>query len=298
MKLSGLRPLIARKKLPEQEAVRSAQLVEVTQKGTWRASVEKRKYALRLQARVPTPDPKPTFDRLVGIDLGVAHAVTTSDGIHYDARTGADLDERADEARRSVSRKRSKKRRSRRHRNELRKLARLTRRAINRRNDDYRHHAKDIAEYHTFVGFEGLRVTIMTRSARGTAKKPGSGVSQKRGLNRSIHRAAWSLFLIYLLSACVMAGTSCQGTLATGASITCFKCGYADKRNRESQSNFVCLSCGHFANADVNAASNVRRRATLWFAERRARGSPGRATVPEPGGRDGRPRRRESATRG
>lgn len=209
VKLPGLPPLIARKKLPEQETIRSAQLVDVTQKVTRHASVEKRKYALRLQARVPTPDPKPAFDKPVGIDLGVAHAVTTSDGIHYDARTAADLDERADEARRSMSRKRSKKRKSRRHRKERRKLVRLTRKATNRRNDDYRRHAKDIAENHTFVGFEGLRVTNMTRSARGTAKKPGSGVSRKRGLNRSIHRAAWSLFLMYLLSACVMAGASC-----------------------------------------------------------------------------------------
>ncbi|MEW6422977.1 MAG: zinc ribbon domain-containing protein, partial [Deinococcota bacterium] len=41
----------------------------------------------------------------------------------------------------------------------------------------------------------------------------------------------------------------------------CSKCGHTEKANRRSQSLFVCVSCGHEANADHNAAKNVLGRA-------------------------------------
>ncbi|MCW3052019.1 MAG: ISSoc1, transposase [Chthonomonadales bacterium] len=44
------------------------------------------------------------------------------------------------------------------------------------------------------------------------------------------------------------------------SSQTCHKCGHCEKRNRKSQSLFVCQSCGYTANADYNAAQNLRQR--------------------------------------
>ena len=38
---------------------------------------------------------------------------------------------------------------------------------------------------------------------------------------------------------------------------TCSVCGHCEKKNRKSQSEFVCRSCGHSMNADVNAALNI-----------------------------------------
>ena len=42
----------------------------------------------------------------------------------------------------------------------------------------------------------------------------------------------------------------------------CNECGYRDKTNRRSQSQFVCKGCGHVAHADRNAALNIRSRAS------------------------------------
>ena len=40
----------------------------------------------------------------------------------------------------------------------------------------------------------------------------------------------------------------------------CAACGHIDKANRKSQSSFLCVVCGHAANADANAAINISRR--------------------------------------
>jgi putative transposase len=44
---------------------------------------------------------------------------------------------------------------------------------------------------------------------------------------------------------------------------TCSACGYCDKANRKSQSNFLCKQCGHAENADFNAAKNIRDRGVV-----------------------------------
>lgn len=49
---------------------------------------------------------------------------------------------------------------------------------------------------------------------------------------------------------------------------TCNRCGFVDKHNRPSQTEFKCLCCGHTINADVNAAQNIKcRRSTLRFTK-------------------------------
>jgi len=48
--------------------------------------------------------------------------------------------------------------------------------------------------------------------------------------------------------------------LTLDTSQTCNQCGHISKENRQSQSKFVCTSCGHFANADINAFKNILDR--------------------------------------
>ena len=42
---------------------------------------------------------------------------------------------------------------------------------------------------------------------------------------------------------------------------TCPSCGYIDKKNRKSQAEFCCCSCGYFENADFVGALNIRQKA-------------------------------------
>ncbi|MBK03546.1 MAG: transposase [Deltaproteobacteria bacterium] len=47
---------------------------------------------------------------------------------------------------------------------------------------------------------------------------------------------------------------------AAYTSQTCSQCGYCDKRNRKSQSVFVCRECGTQSHADLNAARNIAEK--------------------------------------
>lgn len=54
--------------------------------------------------------------------------------------------------------------------------------------------------------------------------------------------------------------SNCNGDgLYRHTSQTCHECGHVAKGNRVTQAEFRCLSCGHEAHADVNAAKNILR---------------------------------------
>ena len=48
---------------------------------------------------------------------------------------------------------------------------------------------------------------------------------------------------------------------AAYTSQTCSACGVIDTASRLDQARFVCVACGHEANADTNAAITILRRA-------------------------------------
>ena len=56
----------------------------------------------------------------------------------------------------------------------------------------------DLARRFDMIRIEDLKVSAMTRSARGTADCPGTRVAQKRGLNREISRQGWGLLVARL----------------------------------------------------------------------------------------------------
>jgi putative transposase len=62
-------------------------------------------------------------------------------------------------------------------------------------------------------------------------------------------------FLSYKAS---LAGVPLVKVAPRNTSRTCAKCGCCAKGNRTSQEVFLCVSCGHRAIADKNAALNIR----------------------------------------
>lgn len=196
----------------------------------------------------------------VGIDLGVTHFATLSSGEHLDLPDLSKLLHRVTSLQQRLSHKQKGSRN--RHKAQHR-LSAAHRRLRNTKLDFLHKTSTYIAKNHSSVAMEDLKVTNMMKSAKGTKEQPGRHVKQKSGLNRSIAQQAWSLFrdlLVYKLN-------ELNGELRLVnpkyTSQTCPLCFTVDKRNRRSQSKFKCVSCGHTANADHNAATNILRLGVL-----------------------------------
>ena len=117
-----------------------------------------------------------------------------------------------------------------------------------------------LVKQYGIICLEDTKTKQMTRSARGTIDNPGSKVGQKAGLNRSILAQGWHGIHQKLAYKCQRQERTLITVPARNTSVTCITCGTADPASRKTQEQFRCASCGHEANADLNAAENIRRQ--------------------------------------
>lgn len=217
--------------------------------GQWFAAV---------QCEEEIADPAPSALPPVGIDMGVAVFASLSDGSSIAPGNYGKTALRAlRRAQRSLSRKR---RGSINRRKAIRRVARVQQRVANARKDFLHKHSTAIAKNHGTVVVEALPVRSMSASAAGTAAAPGRSVRQKSGLNRAILDQGWRTFRIMLAYKLVQRGGRLIEVPAAYTSQTCAACSVVDAASRRDQSHFVCVACGHKANADTNAAINILRR--------------------------------------
>lgn len=199
-----------------------------------------------------------TTGSMVGIDMGIAHTVTTSNGEHLDLPELLSPGERARKLR--LQRRLARRVKGSNRRERTRKsLARVRIREADRRKDWIEKTTTQLVRDHDFIAIEDLRVENMSRSARGTKESPGRNVRQKAGLNREIRNQAWAMFRQRLIDKAT-AATSPVTVVAVNpvnTSRRCSGCGHTAPDNRESQAVFRCQACNHTANADVNAAMNI-----------------------------------------
>ena len=111
------------------------------------------------------------------------------------------------------------------------------------------------------IVLEDLKITNMTKSAKGTLDKPGKSVKAKSGLNREILDKGWHLFETYISYKSQKYGKAYFKVNPKHTSQECNDCGYIHPDNRKEQSKFFCINCGNIDNADVNAAKVIAKRA-------------------------------------
>jgi putative transposase len=100
----------------------------------------------------------------------------------------------------------------------------------------------------------------MTSKTKGTVEKPSKNPSAKRALNRVITQQSWGLFFELLEYKLQERGGQLIKVAPRYTSQACNECGHISKENRKSQDKFVCTSCRHSANADINASKNILAR--------------------------------------
>jgi putative transposase len=210
------------------------------------------------------PVPIPTGGRAVGVDVGVARFLTTSDGqitanpkfLAAAAGVIADLQRRIERARRgSGNGKRLR-----------RALAKQWRKVRNRRRDFHHKTARALVNSCDVIALEKLSTAGMTRRPAPRPDPDHVGAflpnmaSAKAGLNKSILDAGWAQFATILAGKAVEAGRRVMFVNPAGTSIGCHRCGQRCARPR--QDTVICPVHGQI-DADLNGARNIAARAGL-----------------------------------
>ncbi|GHH62610.1 hypothetical protein GCM10017673_02130 [Streptosporangium violaceochromogenes] len=208
-------------------------------------------------------EPLPATGAVAGIDVGVASLVTTSDGVHLaNPRHLAASADRLAAAQRSPARK---KRGSKRRRKAVARVAALHGKVRRQRLDGAHKAANAPARDYDVIVCEDLRIANMTKAPapKPDPDRPGAFLpnraAAKAGLNKNILDAGWGVFLTILAGKAESAGRELIAVEPRNTSRTCPRCGHVAKDNRVTQAEFRCVSCGHVAHADVNAAINILR---------------------------------------
>ncbi|NUW35188.1 transposase [Nonomuraea sp. SMC257] len=205
--------------------------------------------------------PLPATGAVVGIDMGVARLVTTSNGDHIaNQRHLAASAGRLAAAQRDLARR---KRGSERRRKAVVRVAALHAKVRRQRLDGAHKAALALVRTYDVIVHEALKVTNMTRRAAPEPDGEGgwlpNGAAAKSGLNKSILDAGWGVFLTILSHKAESAGRKLIAVNPANTSRTCAECGHCAKENRTTQAEFRCVACGHTAHADINAAVNILR---------------------------------------
>ena len=203
-------------------------------------------------AAIPEPIPAPSNGEAVGVDRGVSVSAALSTGELLHA-PGMTVRER--QRLRRLERKLARARRGSERRARLKHaFARLRARETDRRKDWAEKASTDPARRFDLIRVENLKISKMTRSAKGTRADPGRNVRAKAGLNRGILRSGWGLLVRRLAD---KAPGRVEKISPAFTSQRCSACGRVDRGSRESQAVFRCTACGFAGHADVNAALNI-----------------------------------------
>jgi putative transposase len=209
-------------------------------------------------AQLPESASAPATGRVVGIDLGVRRLVSLSTGETLEGpRAGREASPAVRRAqRRLVRRLQGSKRRQK----AAQLLARRREREANRRRDAAHKLSRALVDGFDLIAHEDLRVRNMVRSSRAVTGESSQGVAAKRSLNREIVDQAWGILLSFLAYKAEEAGRRVVKVDPAYSSQTCASCGAVNAGSRQAE-RFRCVSCGHAANADVNAAKVILDRA-------------------------------------
>jgi transposase len=192
------------------------------------------------------PGATPTDAPVIGIDVGIAHFLTTSDGEHYGSFNG------------KLAERHKRDREKQRHKAKLRAclktkgvtrlpstrnktLARHVRQEINRAvNEVYRDHpeAQFVCEH---LNVAGMRF-------------------KARQMNAYLYASNLAHIPAQLAWGAAKRGIRARQVKSAYSSQECHRCHYVARQHRPNQQTFCCVVCGHSRHADVNAAENLASR--------------------------------------
>ncbi|SXN29261.1 Gifsy-1 prophage GlpA [Klebsiella pneumoniae] len=213
------------------------------------------KWYVSIQTEFEVPEPVHKAASMVGLDAGVTKLATLSDGTVYQPVNSFKASQRKlAMLQRQLSRK---VKFSASWQKQKKKIQRLHSHLANIRRDYLHKVTSEISKNHAMIVIEDLKVSNMSKSAKGTAERPGRNIRAKSGLNRSILDQGWYEMRRQLEYKQLWRGGQVLAIPPAYTSQRCACCGHTAKENRQTQSKFVCQVCGYTENADINGARNI-----------------------------------------
>lgn len=202
---------------------------------------------LTKQERIPLP----ANESQVGLDAGISFFASLSSGQQIANPRHTLANERKLRIRqRSLNRK---KKGSNRWKKQKLLVGKTQEKIANSRLDFLHKVSTPLVMSHGFIAVEDLNVRAMMRNKR---------------LAKHIADVSWGEFFRQLEYKSEWYGRAFVKVDPRYTSQTCNECKAVNKKSRLSQSEFVCVECGHVSNADTNAAQNILRQGMAVYRER------------------------------
>ncbi|MFL5663119.1 MAG: RNA-guided endonuclease InsQ/TnpB family protein [Ktedonobacteraceae bacterium] len=196
----------------------------------------------------------------VGIDLGVVHFATLSDGSTIEIpRHLRQSENKLKKSQEALSRK---KRGSKRRRKAAQHVGKVHRHIARQRTDFHHKEARKLVTKYQTIVFEKLQPAHMSKRPKpkqdeATGQYLPNGASAKAGLNKSILDAGWGRFQQICVSKAECAGSRVLFVSPKYTSQICSGCGAVVKKERSER--WHDCSCGCSLDRDHNAAMNILR---------------------------------------
>lgn len=215
---------------------------------------------------------------IVGIDLGLLHFATLSNGDTIEnPRYYRRSEKKLKKAQEALSRKKRKDDRTgckgNRRKKAVQQVAKCHRKVRNQRKDFLHKASRKLVQMYGTVVFEDLSTKNLVRRPKPkldteTGQFLPNGASSKAGLNKSITDAGWGMFVQYCQHKAEEAGATVLLVDPRKTSQICSGCGVEGEHKDLLERTHTCAHCGIVLDRDHNAAINIR---TLGLRQREAR---------------------------
>jgi len=197
----------------------------------------------------------------VGIDLGVSHLATLSNGVMIEhPRYSRRAKKKLEQAHQAVSRG---KKGSHRRTKAKKQLSKAYRKGHNQRRDFLHKESRKLVTQYQVIVFEDIKTSTLVRKPKAkqdeaTGQYLPNGAAAKGGLNTSILDAGWGMFVSMCSSKAEDAGRTFLKVSPKFTSQICSGCGTVKKKDLSER--WHSCECGTELDRDVNAAINILAR--------------------------------------
>lgn len=209
---------------------------------------------------VPEPE-KLGFDDILGVDFGITNLAVDSTGEPFSGKEVEQSREKYSTLRGTLRKKASAQSKDGKRPRSIHKFLKR----IGKKERHFQKHSNHCISKQIVDKAKTIGSAIALEDLSGIRKR----IEKRFGKNQRAKVSGWSFFELRqnIEYKSKLNGVTVFFVNPKNTSRECSQCGYTDKDNRKSQSEFLCLKCSHKENADFNAAKVISGRAKRNLAQ-------------------------------